>query len=99
MIITIDNLREHNACPDQIVLFEERFGKSVMVTKARCLEYSLVFGFYWAARHLLSSQAWPVYWGIKVAAQKAYMKDNRPKASLVYQRAVALAFWEASKIS
>jgi len=78
MIITLKQLKEHGACPDQIALFKKLFGERVSVTKTVCLKYGARFNLNWAARELLSPTANKAYKEVMAPANKAYKEVMAP---------------------
>ena len=52
-VVTLQQLKDLGACSEQLQLFEEKFGESVVVTLELCMEFAQEFGFRWASRHLL----------------------------------------------
>ena len=86
-IITLEQLKEHNACVQQLHLFKELFGEEVKVTVEKCLEYYNKFDWVWAAKHLLSDElfkeykkieqlAWEEYFNILQPTYKKYLKNK-----------------------
>ena len=71
-ILTLQQLRDVRACDEQVELFKQHFGDSVLVTVARAKKFSTVFDFDFAARHFLSTAARKVYEDTDVATLKVY---------------------------
>ena len=65
--ITVNLLKEKNACKEQVILFRKAFGAKgeASLSKRNAIKYASVFDFGWAARHLLNSEDLAEY-------QKAY---------------------------
>jgi len=57
MKITVKMLKKHNACEDQVDLFEATFPDGVQVTEAVCLAVADKFDFSWAADSLPPPEA------------------------------------------
>lgn len=55
--LTLAQLIEHKACENEVNLFKEHFGKSVIVTEELAVSLADVFDFSWAGRRLLSKAA------------------------------------------
>ena len=91
--ITLDQLKEHNACVEQLHLFKELFGKEVEVTVGKCVEYYDKFDWAWAALHLLSDELYEKYFKIKRLAREEYLKIQQP-AWEEYKKKTAQAFGE-----
>ena len=89
MKISVKDLKAKQACADQVELFEKTFGHGpVNVTKANCLKAAKAgLDFEWAAGRFLSRAAWADY------------KKAGASALVDYDKALALAFWRASKIN
>ena len=88
-IITLQQLKEHGACINQLRLFKQLFGKEVEVTVKRCVKYYDKFDWEWAAGCLLSDELHEEYlrierlaWGecieIVVLARREYLEIERP---------------------
>jgi hypothetical protein len=52
--LTLQTLREHDACKEEVKLFIEHFGEEVLVTEKLCASVSDEFNWDWAAEYLLS---------------------------------------------
>ena len=59
--ITSKMLKDAGACSGQVVLFRKHFGRSVEVTRERCIKFAGVFTWDWAAENLLLGAAWVTY--------------------------------------
>ena len=77
-ILTLQQLRDVRACDEQVELFKQHFGDSVLVTVARAKKFSTVFDFDFAARHFLSTAARKVYEDTRAAAWKVYNDTCAP---------------------
>ena len=74
MKITLAMLRQHNACADQVALFQQHFGTEVEITESVCVAVAPLFDWEWAARHLLTAPAQDAYDKATASAQDAYNK-------------------------
>ena len=92
--ITLKMLQDAGACHDQVVLFRKHFGRSVDVTRERCVEFADVFDWDWAARRLLSAPALAAYDAARAPALAAYHAARAP-ALAAYHAARATAFYDA----
>ena len=106
--ITLDQLKEYEACVEQLHLFKELFGNEVEVTVKRCAEYYDKFSWNWAAAFLLSVElreeyskirrsAWEEYLNMKQLAYKGYLKIEQP-ALKEYEKIRRLVYKEYEKI-
>lgn len=59
--ITLRQLRREGACLYERELFEERFGRRVVITEKRCADNAADFSWCWAARRLLVGRQNRVY--------------------------------------
>jgi len=102
--ITLQQLKDADACKAQVRLFEKTFGGEVEVTVGAALEYAQVFDFDFAARNFLeqaarkayneaTAAAWKAYNEATAAARKAYDEAMAP-AWKAYYEAIAAA-WKA----
>ena len=71
--ITLEQLKEHEACVKQLHLFKELFGKEVEVTVEKCVEYYDKFSWAWAAECLLSDELYEEYSKIRRSAWEEYL--------------------------
>jgi hypothetical protein len=55
-VITLQQLKEFNACKSQRILFKENFGDSVEISQELCVKFAQHFQFTWAAAALLSAK-------------------------------------------
>ena len=55
--ITIELLKEHKACKDQVAKFKKLFGEEIIPTRELCLLHAQDFNFGWA-RCLLDKSVW-----------------------------------------
>jgi hypothetical protein len=70
--ITITDLTSKGACEDQVALFREMFGESVVVTVARARTVAGLFNWEWAARNLLDGTARAEYGRVTGPARAEY---------------------------
>ena len=91
MKITVKKLKALGACKDQVKLFQDLFGPSVVVTEALCIQHAQEFSWGWAAQNFLSAPALKAYDKAIASARKAYAKAIAP-ASKAYQEATASAW-------
>lgn len=97
MIITTEQLRQADACKDQVELFQSLFGDSVDVTEAICTEYADQFDFTWAAMKLLSNQKQIEYEEVRSRAGDKYERIRAP-AWAKYERSITQARAEYDKV-
>lgn len=71
VVITLDRLRQAEACKSQRDLFRELFGESVTVTEAIVSRHARDFNWRWAARYLLPDSAWNEYQDVIAGHQNA----------------------------
>ena len=100
-IITKQMLIDAKACSDQVDLFEEIFGDSVVVTIKRAEEVAALFRWGWATRLLgrkgraeylrAEAAAWAEYKRVKAAAC-AELEHVKAPARAEYDRAKAAAW-------
>jgi hypothetical protein len=86
-MITIEQLRNADACSEQVELFRELFGERTYVTEAKAQRFATKFNFEWAKK-LLTAQAWEAYSKATAPARKAYIKAIAP-AREAYIKAIA----------
>ena len=94
--ITLEQLKEHGACLEQMLLFKELFGKEVKVTVKRCVKYYNKFDWEWAAEHLLSNKMCKEYLNIRQLAWEEYLKIRR-SAYKEYEKIEQLAYKKYEK--
>jgi hypothetical protein len=88
--ITLQQLIDAKACPQQVELFREHFGKSVRVTIPKGRKYAKVFDWDFAAHHFLDTSARKSYDEAIAPASKAY-DEATVTASKAYHEAIAPA--------
>ena len=88
--ITLQVLKDHNACLGQVELFERFFGSEVIPTRELALKHARDFDWHWAASTLLSPKSWMAYKEATAPALKAYREAVAP-ALKAYDEAEALA--------
>ena len=96
-IITLDMLRQHNACSDQQELFVDTFGQSAKLTRrnwARAIKVGL--SVFWMER-LLSAPAWAAYVKVRALALAEYVKASAP-AQAEYEKVRDAALAEYEKV-
>ena len=91
--LTLATLRAKGACREQLLLFKAKFGNSVEITEALCVEHSTEFSWGWAASNLLSAPAWAAYEDATAPARAAYEAATAP-ARAAYEAATEAA-WAA----
>ncbi len=81
MKITIEQLKDFDACEDQRDLFAKHFGTEVEITEVLCAEVAGIFDWGWAAENLLSNEG-RVEWerAVAVAAAPHRARLNWPGA-------------------
>ena len=89
--ITLQQLKDADACAKQVRLFEKTFGGEVEITVEAALEYAQVFDFDFAAHTFLEQAAWKAYDEATAAARKAY-DEATAAAQKAYDEAMAVAF-------
>ena len=92
-IITKQMLIDAKACRDQVYLFGETFGDSVVVTAKRAEKVSALFQWGWAVR-LLDDQGEAEYQRVQAPAFAEYQRVIAP-AFAEYQRVQATAWASA----
>ena len=97
MKITVKQLKALGACEDQVKLFQDLFGPSVVVTEALCVQHAQKFSWGWAAHNFLSAPALKAYRKAVAPARKAYKAYRKAvapasKAYKAYREAIARAF-------
>ena len=98
MYITIELLKKHNACEEQVALFATTFPKGVHVTEAACLAVADQFDFQWAADNLLPSDKKAEYMAQRAPISAEYMAQRAPiSAEYEAQRASLWAEYEAKR--
>ena len=73
-VLTLQQLKDANACHEQVSLFQRTFGESVEVTVALAEQYAQQFNFGFAARHFLTAPALAEYVKVTAAARAEYDK-------------------------
>jgi hypothetical protein len=76
-ILHLSTLRENHACLQQVKLFQELFGESVIVTGEKVLSVVNKFDWDWGARKLLSRTALDEYIRIKETAWYGYFRIEK----------------------
>ncbi len=97
-ILELQTLVNNGACAEQVKLFREKFGESVLVTEDLCVSVAREFYFDWAAKHLLSPAAWAEYERAVVSARAEYERIKAP-ALYEYKCVVALAWAEYERVT
>jgi hypothetical protein len=96
-IITLQQLKDANACVAHIRFFKHTFGNSVKVTEESILKVYDKFDWNFAAEHFLSEKALAEYEKIKAPAYAEYKKINAA-AYAEYKKIQASALAEYKKI-
>ena len=87
--ITIELLKEHKACENQVDKFKELFGEKIVPTRELCLLHAQDFDFGWAAR-FLSKQANKFYQET-IAPIKKFFNEDTTTALKVFNETIAPA--------
>ena len=75
-VLTLQQLLDANACTEQVQLFREHFGESVIVTVAKAKKFASMFDFFFAARTFLSKQGWAEYEKQRAPLLAEYLKQS-----------------------
>lgn len=76
-VLTLTTLERKGACANQLALFRAKFGDSVLVTEALCVEHAATFNWSWGVDNLLTAPARAAYEAGAVAAfARAYINDT-----------------------
>ena len=70
--ITLQQLRDHNACANQVELFQKYFGSEVELTPEVVQKYASEFDIYWCAQNLLTPELYERYEEAKAIALKPF---------------------------
>ena len=107
--LTLQQLKDANACYAQVVLFWQTFGVSVEVTGELAEQYAQQFDFGFAAQCFLSAATFAEYNKVSApalaeynkvrAAALAEYKKVRAAALAEYKKVSAAAFAEYNKVS
>ena len=98
-ILTLQTLVAAGACTSQCDLFEGCFGQQVDITPELCVSVAPLFNLDWAARNLLSADAYKAYdKGPSADAYKAYC-EARSAAYKAYDEARSAAYKAYDKAS
>ena len=89
--ITLQQLRDHNACASQVALFQKYFGSEVELTSEVVRKYAQEFDISWCAQNLLTSELYERYYEAIAIAWKQY-DDARAIAWKQYNEARAILF-------
>ena len=89
-ILTLATLKKKGACAGQAALFRAKFGRSVEITEALCIEHAADFSWRWAVDNLLSATARAAYDAAMAPAEAAYRAAMAP-AEAAYRAATASA--------
>ncbi len=93
-VLALQQLKDANACHEQVALFQQTFGESVEVTVELAEQYAQQFDFDFAAQHFLSAPAQAEYDKVRAAAWAEYHKVTAP-ALAEYHKVTAAAFANA----
>lgn len=96
-ILTYQQLVEAKACYNQLALFRERYGDSVLVTVEAALEAAPLFNWNWAAMNLLTWEGREAFMAAFRPAQDTYKSAVRPawKAYMAASRLLREAYMVA----
>ena len=93
--ITLQQLRDHNACASQIALFQKYFGSEVELTPEVVQKYAQEFDIYWCAQNLLTPELYERYYEAIAIALKHYEEAIathwKQSATRLYDGAIAIA--------
>ena len=70
--ITLQQLRDHNACASQVALFRKYFGTEVELTPEVVQKYASEFDIDWCAQNLLTPELYERYYEATAIAEKQY---------------------------
>jgi hypothetical protein len=96
--LTLQQLKDANACHAQVSLFQRTFGESVEVTVELAKQYAQQFDFGFAAQRFLSAPARAEYDKVAAAAWAEYDKV-RAAAFAEYHKVIAPARAEYDKVA
>lgn len=96
--ITTSLLRQHDACANQVKLFNTYWPDGCIITSELCVAHALEFDWDWAARHLLSASANAKYDRATASAQAEYDRATAP-AWAEYNCATASAWTEYERMT
>ena len=97
MKITTEYLEAHNACPEQVELFDKTFPEGTSITRKACLAAGKAgLNLDWLAGRLFDEQTYDAYTEAAASAFKAYAKA-RASADKAYREACAVPFYKAYK--
>jgi hypothetical protein len=88
--ITLQQLIDAKACPQQVELFRKHFGESVRVTVPKARKYAQAFSWDFAARHFLDASALKAYDEATASAWEVY-RESTASARKAYREAPASA--------
>ena len=77
-VLTLAQLIEAKACPDQVKLFKKHFKKSIEVTEELAESLAGTFDFDWASQNLLTLNTYTTYDKLTEAARKKFSEDTAP---------------------
>jgi len=98
MFVTVELLKSHDACQDQVDLFATTFPDGVCVTEAVCLAVADKFDFAWAAENLLPPEARAEYRAKHAPIRAEYKAKSAPIwAEYQAKHAVIWAEYEAKR--
>jgi hypothetical protein len=97
-VLTLQQLKDADACNAQVSLFQQTFGASVEVTVELAEQYAQQFDFDFAARHFLTAAAYAEYDKVRAAARAEYNKVRAPAYAEYYKVTAAAAWAEYDKV-
>ena len=89
--ITLQQLKEREACASQVELFQKYFGSEVELTPEVVQKYAQEFDINWCAQNLLTSELYERYYEAIAIAWKQY-DDARAIAGKQYYEARVIAW-------
>ena len=78
MKLTLRQLQDSDACPNEIEIFQELFGDEVEVTEELCVKHASKFDWGWAARALLTKEQRAAFDNVTKPAGDAFILVTEP---------------------
>ena len=86
-------LRAHNACEEQVIVFEGEWPAGADITAANIMRaVELKLDIDWLVKHVLTALAYAAYEKATAQAYAAYKKATAPAYYAAYKKAEALAY-------
>ena len=89
-VLTLQQLKEKNACSEQVELFKAMFGESVIITESLCLSVADKFVWNWASDNLLDERQRKLYNESITPAWKLF-NESRSAALKLYNESISAA--------